>query len=321
MKPVFIVLIVIGAIVLLVCIAGFFIGNAIYSSAMNRHSNLPRAASRAKNASPDKPLVTRGDNRAAWLEEIPVKDVYIESFDGLKLYAKLLENEAGGNSRFLIVCHGYTGHPHEMAHYAEQFYGKGYSALLPAARGHDLSEGDNFTMGWYERFDIAKWIDYLNTNYGSPEIVLLGISMGAATVMMATGEDLPGNVKCAIEDCGFSSVKEELTHCLKNMLKIPCGKLMLAFARPVIKAKTGIDINKDGITTDQLKKSKTPTLFIHGTDDGYVPFSMLDVVYDAHPGLKEKCVIEGAAHASCVYKDPETYWNSVWDFTDKYVSE
>ena len=292
-------------------------GEVFLTVGMRRGTNITRVSKKNKTSTPDKPLVDRFDNRKEWVYEHIPKDVTKMSYDGLTLHSLLIENP-GHTDKFVIICHGYTGHSDEMGFYAEKFYDRGYSCLLPSARGHDKSEGKYMTMGWPERKDICGWIYYLNRRYDNPEIILYGVSMGAAAVMMTAGEPLPSNVKCGIEDCGYSSIKEEFAYVLKNMLKIPvqpllfCGCVVAFF-------HTGINFRKDGITTRQLEKSALPMLFIHGTEDKFVPPYMLDKCYAAHRGPKEFLMVEGARHASAAFTGGDKYWDKVFNFTEKYV--
>ncbi|MGI6072852.1 MAG: alpha/beta hydrolase [Lachnospiraceae bacterium] len=319
MKPLFIILIILAVLVLSVIVVGFIIGEYFYAFAVSRHYKKSRVSAITNEKNPDKPPVTYPyDVRVEWFDEMSSEKVSITSFDGLKLCALLVENPSSGNAKFAILCHGYTGHANESGFFGEKLYPLGFGILAPAARGHDISEGDYIGMGWHERIDIQDWIKYLNRRYNNPQIILYGVSMGAATVMMTAGEDLPANVKCAIEDCGYSSIYEEYVHCLQNMLKLPAAPIMF-FARPMFLRKLKINLLKDGYSTKQLAEAKIPMLFAHGTEDRFVPFWMLDANYDAHPGPKEKVVIQGASHAAGPWLGGEEYWDKILGFIKKYT--
>ena len=149
--------------------------------------------------------------------------------------------------------------------------------------------------------------------------MLFGVSMGAATTMMTTGENLPDNVKLAIADCGYSSVWDEFSYQLKELFGLPEFPVLYA-ANSSCKRHCGYSF-KEASSVKQLEKSKTPTLFIHGSDDKFVPFEMLDVVYNAASCEKEKLVVEGAEHCMSVSVDPDLYWNTVDSFIDKYLDK
>ena len=293
-------------------------GEAFYNFALKKKKKRKPLGKIAKNQTPDKPLQEQGDKRQEWVDEVNAEDVTVTSFDGLTLHAYLAENP-GHTDKFAIILHGYTGHAREMGFYGEKYFSKGYSVLLPSARCHDESEGEFIDMGWYQRIDIQDWIRMINKRYNSPQIVLMGVSMGGAAVMMACGEGLPSNVICAIEDCGFSSIKEQFDHTLKNMMQIPSQPLMTC-ANFVTHFKTGIDINKDGYSTKSLQNCKIPMLFIHGTADKFVPFWMLDKNYNAHPGPKQKYIVVGATHASAAWQGGQEYWDTVFAFVESFVS-
>lgn len=309
---------IIGGTALLAAGSVVAVGEIFYSIALKKKKKRKPLSQRAKNQTPDEPLQTLGDKRQEWVDEIGASDVTVKSFDDLTLHAYLAENP-GHTDKFVIICHGYTGHAREMGFYAEKFYDKGFSILLPAARSHDTSEGKFIDMGWYQRLDIKTWIDMINSKYGTPKIVLMGVSMGASAVMMASSEkDIQKNVVCTIEDCGFSSIKEQFEHTLKNMMEIRPQPLM-SIANFVTQFKTGIDINKDGYCTECLPHCHIPMLFIHGTADKFVPFWMLDKNYNAHPGPKQKYIVVGATHASSAWQGGQEYWDKVFDFVESFI--
>ena len=247
------------------------------------------------------------ENRKEWQQT---------SADGLKLSAIYLP--ATDSHKTAIVAHGYMGNAETMANYAKMFHDLGYNVLVPDARGHGKSEGDYIGFGWHERKDYVKWIDQvLETNGQSEEIVLYGISMGAATVMMTSGESLPTNVKAIIEDCGYSSVNEELAYQLNELFSLPPFPLIQVTSL-MTKIRAGYFFGEaDAIK--QLEKNQLPMLFIHGDADTFVPYEMLDKVYQATNGPKEKYIVPGAEHAKAYSIDPENYQKTVSSFLEKYV--
>ena len=312
--------IIAGGIALVSGITAVIVGNYFYNFSIKRKTKHKKISQVAKNADEEHPLSNKGDMRTEWIFEVPNKKISIKSNDGLTLWGRLFENpdENGECKKFGILCHGYRDRAVEMCFEAEKFYNKGYSILLPSARGHDDSEGNYIGMGWPERKDIVGWINKLNEMYDEPEIFLYGISMGGATVMYTVGEELPENVKCAIEDCGYSSINRQFSHSLEDMLKLPAAPIMRC-ANVYTRKRANLNVRKDGETKYTLSQTKIPMLFIHGTDDRYVPFEMLEENYNAHPGPKEKFIIEGGTHSSGPWEGGEEYWSKVFEFLDKYM--
>lgn len=322
MPPVIIILIIIGFLLLVFIGLGIYSGVRFYNVAMNRSYTKGRVSSMAKNTAPTQPLTQKNDFHTEWFEQIGAKDVAISSFDGLRLQAWLVQRPeaADGDHRlkFAILCHGYTGFPEEMGYQAIRFYEQGFSILAPSARGHAHSEGNILGMGWKERLDLIDWIKWINKSFSDPEIILYGISMGAATVMMASGENLPENVRCIIEDCGFSSVYDQYKHSMVEMMGIPVFPFML-YIIITTKLVTGINLLKDGWSTRQLARSKVPVFFVHGSADRYVPFRMLDENYSAHPGSKEKMIVENAPHIASPWMGGDEYWERIMDFINRFI--
>ncbi|MGP5429679.1 alpha/beta hydrolase [Enterococcus malodoratus] len=247
------------------------------------------------------------DNRSDWK---------LTSDDGLKLSAYYLPAEKNQH-KTAILAHGYMGQASDMPQYAKIYHDLGYNVLMPDARGHGKSEGDYIGFGWPERKDYLQWIDRIIEKDPQAEIVLHGVSMGGATVMMTSGEKLPDNVKAFVEDCGYSSAKGELNYQLKEMFNLPSFPL-IPVTSLVTKVRAGYFFGEaDAIK--QLNKNHRPMLFIHGDKDDFVPYSMLDEVYNATKGPKEKYVVHNAKHAEALSKDPDMYQKRVTEFVQKYV--
>ena len=243
------------------------------------------------------------------------KDVFTFNKYSECLHAIFYENE--GSNVYAISCHGFTGDPSQNSIYTKHFYEMGFNVILPYLRGHGKSEHEHCTMGWLDRLDIIDWISFIINKNPDAKIILHGASMGAATVMNATGENLPENVVCCIEDCGFTNLWEMYTAQIKSSTKIP-AELILSFVNPAFKLKLGFDI-KDNSPLNQVKKSKTPTLFIHSDKDTVVPFCMNYPLYAAAGCDKERLVVEGATHCAAGYLFPEIYWNKITEFINKYL--
>lgn len=218
---------------------------------------------------------------------------------------------------FVIIIHGYTSEPRGMGMYAQKYHELGYNVLMPSLNGHADSEASTVTMGWKDRLDIVDWVNFIAENYPESKIILHGESMGAATTMMTTGEDLPDNVKVAVADCGYTSVWDIFSNKIKNNFKMHEFPTLYS-ANVVNKIYSGFDF-KEASAIEQLKKSKTPTIFIHGDKDTFVPYEMLDRVYEACSSEKEKITIPDSPHARNACVDPELYWNSVIEFINKYI--
>ena len=243
------------------------------------------------------------------------KDVFTFNKYSECLHATFYENE--GSDVYAISCHGFTGDPSQNSIYTKHFYEMGFNVLLPYLRGHGKSEHSHCTMGWMDRLDIIDWISFIIKKNPNAKIILHGASMGAATVMNATGESLPENVKCCIEDCGFTNLWDLYTVQISAATKIP-AKLILALVNPAFKVKLGFDI-KDASPLNQVRKSKTPTLFIHSDKDTVVPFGMNYPLYAAAGCEKERLIVEGATHCAAGYLFPEIYWSKITEFINKYL--
>lgn len=305
------ILIIILILILILLIAIYFIvGNYFYNIALSTTTS--KAFVLGEDANEVEEQEEKGEEKVDWLSQNS-NDVYITSTNNgaLKLHAYEIANKQSSDI-WTIVIHGYSGEGKGMTYFAQQYYNRGYNVLLVDLRGHGKSEGNYIGMGWHDRLDIIDWANYLISQNSNCKIILHGVSMGGATVMMTTGETLPENIKVAIEDCGYSSIWDEFKRQLKDLYNLPEFPVLNA-ASSVCKLKAGYKI-EEGSAVEQVKISKTPTLFIHGDQDSFVPFEMLDIVYESANCKKQKLVVEGAAHAESASVNPDLYWSTIDSF-------
>lgn len=252
-----------------------------------------------------------------WLEEKSnYSDKYIESYDKLQLHSYVVTQNS---NKWAIVVHGYGGSGKLMSDKSKYFYDMGYNVLIPDLRGHCKSEGDYIGMGWKDRLDIISWINFIIKENPNAEIVLHGTSMGAATVLMTSGENLPSNVKAIVADCAYTSAWDEFSYQLETYLKVP-SSYILNVTNMVTKLKAGYSL-KEASALESVKKATVPILFIHGDKDKFVPYSMMDKLYDATISPKEKLTIDGGEHANSDLVSPFLYWLTVEDFLNQYVTQ
>lgn len=262
------------------------------------------------------------EERKVFVMAQPHNDVFITSYDGLKLHATYFPamEQTGKTGKKVVICfHGYTGEglSNHIA-IADYFLKHGYAMLLPDARAHGQSEGEYIGFGCLDRKDALSWIDWVIQECGEDvKIMLHGTSMGGATVLMTSGLDLPDNVKGIVSDCGFTSPKEVFTHVLNNMYHLP--------AFPAIQGADLINKKLAGYGMDEcnakneVKKAKVPILFIHGSADTFVPCSMCHEIYDNCGSPKRKLIVEGAAHAESYYKDMAAYEKALDEFAEEIM--
>lgn len=257
------------------------------------------------------------DKYIDWLNQQTFEQMETTSQDGLKLKAMFLPADSKSD-KVLIAIHGYRSYNiREYANYLKFYHELGFHILLPDNRAHGESEGKYIGFGWLDRLDCIQWIHYMKKYFHQDlQIVLHGISMGSATVLMASGEDLPDDVKCIISDCGFTSVLDEFKHELHDH-KI-ASTLLIPTATLLSKKRVGYSF-KEASTIEQVKKSRTPTLFIHGDQDDFVPTYMVYDLYNACQADKDLLIVEGAKHAESFIVNQELCEKTIIDFMQQYV--
>ena len=254
----------------------------------------------------------------AWFEAQQPHQLEATSFDGLHLSASLLEADAGKG--VAILMHGFHSQPlREFATIAHVYHEAGYTVILPYHRAHGKSEGRYLTFGVKERRDCATWVDVAVGLYGECDIFLHGISMGCASVLMASGLELPANVRGIVADCGFTS-PYDITYwtCLQRGVERPEGAMKLCgvFARRI----AGFDLAEYS-TLDAMAVNTIPVLFITGTQDKRVPMEMTMRNYEACTAPKELLLIEGSPHAINYFWDPAKYNSALLAFLRQYGTQ
>ena len=256
------------------------------------------------------------DSKKEWLQQQKQEELTIASYDNLKLNALYIPCTVP-SKKTVILVHGYNSWNGSMGGFAQYYTEElGYNVLMPNLRGHGKSEGSYIAFGCHDRKDMLQWINVIIGEMDSEvQIVLHGVSMGGATVLMASGEDLPDNVKCIISDCAFSSVSGILGYQAKRMFKLPKFPLIY-FTSLLCKLRAGFFF-REASALNQVCNSKLPILFIHGSADKFVPTEMVYELYEAASCSKQLLVVEAAAHGTSFWKDPKAYKATLEEFLQK----
>lgn len=243
---------------------------------------------------------------------LPYEDVWIRSDDGLHLHGKYYAGRPGAPVQ--IMMHGYkSGAERDFCGGAQIAVQGGYHVLLVDQRAHGKSEGRCLTFGIQERYDCRAWVNYAVGRFGADtKILLYGVSMGAATVLMAGGLNLPRNVVGIVADCGYSSPAAIIRKVIRDQhLPIfPVYQLI----RLGGKLFGGFDL-ESATVTDALAHCDIPVLLIHGGDDRFVPCDMGHENY-AHCAARSKqlLVVPGAGHGLSYMVDREAYLAALESF-------
>ena len=236
--------------------------------------------------------------------QLPHEDIQITSFDGLPLWGKFYEFKPGAPIE--LMFHGYRGGAErDLSGGVQRCFKLGRSTLIVDQRCSGKSGGHVITFGIREHRDCLAWVDYLARRFGpETKILMTGISMGASTVLMAAGKELPPNVIGVIADCGFSSPKEIIQKVIGDM-KLP-PKLAYPFVRLGARLFGHFDLEEYS-PMEAMKTCRVPVLFFHGEDDDFVPCDMSRAMYAACTSRKELVTVPGAGHGLSYPIAPQLY--------------
>lgn len=249
-----------------------------------------------------------------------LRDTFITAPDGTRLHA-FYARASRPRKETAVIVHGYTDNAIRMFHIGYMYNRSlDYNILLPDLRYSGLSGGNALQMGWLDRKDVMQWIDTAPALFGdSIEAVVHGISMGAATTMMFSGEQLPAYVRCFVEDCGYTSVWEQFSKELKERFGLPPFPLLYT-ASWLCQWKNGWNFH-EASAEKQIARCHKPMLFIHGDKDDFVPTWMVYEVYKAKPDPKALWIVPNAGHATSYLLYPEEYTQRVKRFVEDNLND
>ena len=304
---------VVLVVLLLVSLAGYFAGGYFVNLALKRgNAQDPQAppAACVSILDPNVKLPSR--------PEAASENWQMLSADGLKLMATHFRPVHEGH-RWVILVHGYGRNQQNTWDYAAAYLEHGYEVLTPDLRASGSSEGEYLTMGALESQDIEKWVEKIVAQDPQAKIVLHGVSMGAATVMLASAQqDMPDNLAAVVEDCGYTSADAMFAMQLKSLFELPAFPLIDCMDI-MSRQKTGAALSA-AAPIKAVPKTRVPILFIHGDADKLVPYEMMQELYDACGApVKEKLTVKGASHAEAKSTDPKAYYRVVFGFADQYT--
>lgn len=253
----------------------------------------------------------------AELDALPFEEVRIKSQDGKTLFGRYYHVADGAPLE--IQLHGYHGAAirdfcggNKLAREA------GRNTLLIDERAHGKSGGRTITFGIKERGDCAAWINYACERFGNDTpIILSGVSMGAATVLMAAELDLPQNVVAIMADSPYTS-PEAIIHKVCRDRGLPPAPTMV-FIR--LGAILYGHFRLTGSAIDAVKKANVPILIVHGEDDRFVPCEMAREIYESAPDKIALETFPDAGHGISYIADTERYASVTEKFIEKCLKK
>lgn len=258
---------------------------------------------------------TAADN--VWYLKQPIQEWHQATDDGLVLRASYIPAEQT-SQKVVILAHGINHAREQMIPYARLFHEQGYNVLMPDARAQGQSDGHRIGFGWPDRVDYLGWINLVISQLGDQaEIVLMGFSMGAATVLATAGESLPSNVKAVVADSGFASIYQMAKTTLRRDYHLPANPIV-PIADWLAKWRTGSRLSQERVT-DQLKRAMVPILIIHGEKDQVVPVGHARTLYEAIKGPKQAYIVPDTHHIEAYAHDPKRYREVLSQFLTQYL--
>lgn len=305
-------IVIILSVLILAALIGMFI--AYYNVFFSPHPNSDEIE--VKPFLDDMDIFNGIKEQAKKLSKVPCTRVQTTSYDGLKLSGRYYHQS--DDAPLYICFHGYRGSAiFDMSIMGQFLQNEGYNVILVDQRAHFHSGGHTITYGIRERRDVLSWIKYANERFGSDKpIYLFGISMGATTVVMASGLDLPDNVKMICADCPFSSPKDIIYYVAKRWYKFP--NLLWALIRASALVYGHLIIPRNITAANAVKNTNKPILLIHGEADYFVPKEMSEKIKQSNPDCVELHTFPGAYHGVSYFADPERYISIVRDFIERH---
>jgi fermentation-respiration switch protein FrsA (DUF1100 family) len=247
-----------------------------------------------------------------WYEQLKKEQYWISSTYGYKLYAEYVPVQ-GKPKGTMIFSHGVTVSRITSIKYMRLFYEAGYNCLIYDHRRHGKSGGKYTAYGYFEKYDLQTVVDWLEKTKGfCGRLGIHGESMGSAILLLYAG--MGGKADFYVADCPYTTVQDQLLYRMKVEYHTQFPLLMRLVAW-VVSIRAGFRLSEVNCL-EAVKKVKKPILFIHGSEDDYVPTEMGKALYAAKPEPKELYLVPGAHHAKALATDPEKYRQVVFDFIE-----
>lgn len=281
-------------------------------------TNMDRAKQLLRGYKDYGPFLDAMDSGELKLKNTAHEEIQIESHDGQLLVGHWFQHPNA--KRLVVAMHGWrSSWASDFGFVSDFLHENGCSVLYAEQRGQGSSGGEYMGFGMIERYDCLEWIKWIDSqNPKNLPIYLAGVSMGAATVMMTADLELPENVRGIVADCGFTSIHDIWKHVARRNLHLPYsiyGTLADSLCREKICIGT-----KDCSTLQALENSRVPVLFVHGTNDHFVPVEMTYQNYQACKAPKRLLIVPGADHGMSYYKEQQRYEQALRDFWRQYDS-
>ncbi len=286
--------------------------------ALNRENpkNIQREKERLSGSKKFADIFCHIEAAAKKLEDSNCEEIELISRDGIRLVGHWHESE--NPKRVIIAMHGWrSSWSQDFGAISDFWYDNDCSVLFAEQRGQNKSGGEYMGFGLLERYDCLDWIDWVNDRTtGKLPIYLGGVSMGATTVLMAAGSELPETVKGIVADCGFTSPGAIWKHVAKKNLHIPYG-IYRDLANGMCRKRIHFGAD-DYSCPEALGRCTVPVMFVHGTEDSFVPIEMTYENYKACVSPKRLFVVPGAEHGMSYLTDMAGYESAIKGFWNDY---
>jgi uncharacterized protein len=264
-------------------------------------------------------LYTKGQWKD-WVSSQKFEPMNIVSRDGMQLSGYYL-NAPLPTNKLVILTHGYLGNAKQMGLFGQYYHEElGFNIFMADARGHGKSEGDYYGFGWPDRLDLIDWPETLVNKLGADtEVVYHGLSMGAATVLMASGEEgLPRQVKAIVADSPYESVYQLFAYQMNRMFHLPAFPLLDSTSL-LTKIRAGY-LFKEASALREVGKTNVPILYVHGNADTFVPVAMAKDLFQHTNSEAELYLVDGANHGESFAMQKAEYKNKVQHFLSNYLN-
>ncbi len=245
-------------------------------------------------------------------EKLAKEEIEIKSKEGFRLKGTFIE-KFSDSKKIVIIVHGYKSNYIWSLQFINMFFSEGFNVLLIDQRSHGRSDGKYATYGYYEKYDLELWVNWVIQRVGEDAVIgLHGQSMGGGTVLQYA--EINKYVKFIIADCPYSDVLQLMKHQFNEVKKMP----FLPFKYFLdVKLKVFAKFSmKDVSPINSIKDKELPVLFIHGSRDNYVPTYMSKYMYEDKKGYKKLLIVEDAVHANAYGTNKELYEKEVHNFLE-----
>lgn len=239
--------------------------------------------------------------------ELAATNVLLASPLGGHVFGWLSRGSPGAGA--ILLLHGVRSDRRRMIDRARFLRRLGYSVLLIDLPAHGESTGDRITFGAHEAAGVDAALDYLHRELPAEPIGAIGVSLGAAALVLAKPE---GRARAVVLESMFPTIEEAVSDRLTARLG-PAGAMLAPLLLWQLPIRAGVSPSQLR-PIGQMTRIGAPVFIISGAIDRSTTESETRRIFSTAADPKALWIVSGAGHIDLHQFAPAAYEEKVGAF-------